>query len=212
MKTLAMRFLLGVIALSMVIAPVTLVAKDNPMVILRTNMGDITVELYADKAPVSVQNFLWYVDNEFYDGLIFHRVMENFMIQGGGFTAEMKKKAGNPAIENEATNGLKNEKYTLAMARTSAVHSATSQFFINVKDNVALDHRNTTSGGFGYCVFGKVVDGMDVVDAIRAVEVASSKGLDNVPVKSVIIKKAWQKEDAKGKKTPDKEESDKEES
>ena len=207
MKTVAMRTLLSIIALSLMVVPGTLIAKENPMVVLKTNMGDITIELYPDKAPISVQNFLWYVDNEFYDGLIFHRVIKNFMIQGGGFNTEMLKKAGNPAIENEATNGLKNDKYTLAMARTSAVHSATSQFFINLKDNGFLDHKNTTAQGFGYCVFGKVVEGQDVVDSIGEIETGSRKGYNDVPLKSVIIKQASRKEGAKGKKTPDKKKS-----
>jgi cyclophilin family peptidyl-prolyl cis-trans isomerase len=169
-----------------------LYAKDNPVVVLETTEGKITVELYPDKAPITVDNFLWYVDNKFFDGLIFHRVMKNFMIQGGGYTAEMRKKATNPAIENEAGNGLTNDKYTIAMARTPAVHSATAQFFINTKDNISLNHKDTTARGFGYCVFGKVIDGKDAVDAIEGTPVGSKNGMENVPKSPVVIKAAYQ--------------------
>jgi cyclophilin family peptidyl-prolyl cis-trans isomerase len=185
-----------------------LYAKDNPMVVLDTSEGKITIELYADKAPITVDNFLWYVDNQFYDGLVFHRVIKNFMIQGGGYTAEMRKKATNPAIENEATNGLANDKYTIAMARTNAVHSATSQFFINTNDNANLNHRDKTSGGFGYCVFGKVVDGKDTVDAIAGTPVGSKNGMNNVPKTPVVIKAAY-RVDEKGKKIEKKDKKEK---
>ena len=171
--------------------------KGYPVVVLETSKGNIEIELYPDKAPLSVQNFLWYVDNKFYDGLIFHRVMKTFMIQGGGFTPDMTQKAGKPPIDNEAGNGLTNDKYTLAMARTNAVHSATSQFFINTVDNDFLNHRDNTQAGFGYCVFGKVVVGEETVDAIAAVPIASKAGFQDVPVETVTITKAYRKDGAK---------------
>jgi peptidyl-prolyl cis-trans isomerase B (cyclophilin B) len=180
------------------------VAKDNPMIAMETTEGKMVIELFEKEAPVTVQNFLWYVENGFYDGLIFHRVIDGFMIQGGGFTEDMQKKAGNPEIDNEATNGLTNDKYTLAMARTNAVHSASSQFFVNVKDNAALNHRDTSSAGFGYCVFGKVVDGMDTVDAIKGVPTGTKGGYNDVPKTAVVIKSAYRC-DAKGKKIKEKE-------
>jgi peptidyl-prolyl cis-trans isomerase B (cyclophilin B) len=157
---------------------------------LSTNFGDITIELNAEKAPITVANFLKYVENGFYDGLIFHRVINDFMIQGGGFDAGMKQKTTEAEIENEADNGLKNDKYTIAMARTSAPHSASSQFFINVNDNDFLNHTATTSSGWGYCVFGKVTEGMDVIDKITSVETGSKGGHQDVPVEPVIIEKA----------------------
>jgi len=144
-------------------------AAGNPVVVLSTTLGDIKIELYPDKAPVTVENFLGYVKSKFYDGTIFHRVIPNFMIQGGGFDAEMKQKKTGPQIKNEAGNGLKNARGTISMARTSVVDSATSQFFINVKDNTPLDHRDETPRGYGYAVFGSVIEGMDVVDKIVSV-------------------------------------------
>lgn len=173
--------------------------KGNPMVVLETSEGKIVVELYPDKAPGTVQNFLWYIDNNFYDDLAFHRVIETFMIQGGGFSPEMTQKAGNPPIDNEAGNGLTNDKYTIAMARTNAVHSATSQFFINTKDNDFLNHRDNTPQGFGYCVFGKVVEGTDTVDAIASVPTGTKGQFQDVPKTPVLIKTAYRK-DAKGDK------------
>jgi cyclophilin family peptidyl-prolyl cis-trans isomerase len=170
--------------------------KVNPVVVLETSKGNIEIELNPDKAPITVGNFLWYVDNKFYDGLIFHRVIAGFMVQGGGFTPEMSQKSGKPAIENEAGNGLTNDKYTLAMARTNVVNSATSQFFINVADNVFLNHKNETPQGFGYCVFGKVVKGMEVVDAIGKVKTGTKNGMNDVPVETVSITKAYRKEAA----------------
>jgi cyclophilin family peptidyl-prolyl cis-trans isomerase len=193
------RLLAAMLVVLAMLATGNAFAKDNPMVKFETTEGNFTVELYADKAPLTVDNFMWYVDNNFYDGLIFHRIIKDFMVQGGGFTPEMKKKAANPPIENEATNGLKNEKYTVAMARTNAVHSATSQFFINTKDNGFLDHQNTTQKGFGYCVFGKVVDGKDTIDAMNAVPTTSKSGYNDVPKTAVVIKAAY-RVDAKGKK------------
>ena len=143
-------------------------AKENPVVRIETNQGVIRAELYPDKAPITVRNFLQYANDGFYDGTIFHRVIRNFMIQGGGFTATYEKKATRPAIENEADNGLQNVVGTLAMARTSDPHSATAQFFINTHDNGFLDHREKTQAGWGYTVFGKVVEGLDVVRKIEA--------------------------------------------
>ena len=166
-------------------------AKGNPMVVLSTSMGDIKVELYADKAPVSVQNFVEYVKAGYYDGTIFHRVIPAFMIQGGGLTTDMQdKRAGQrPAIKNESSNGLKNETGTLAMARTSVPDSATSQFFINVKDNTFLDKENAQDK-VGYAVFGRVTEGMDVVRKIEQVKTASKGPHQNVPVDAVTIKSA----------------------
>jgi len=159
------------------------------MVILKTTMGDITVELDEANAPVSVKNFLEYVDEGFYDGTIFHRVIPGFMIQCGGMTKDMQRKRTKPPIKNEADNGLKNLRGTLAMARTNEVNSATSQFFINLKDNAFLDH-----GGrdFGYAVFGKVTEGMDVVDRIAAVSTGKVQGHQNVPMEPVTIENAGQ--------------------
>ncbi len=158
--------------------------QENPMVTVKTNLGSFTIELYEKEAPITVENFLNYVDKKFYDGTIFHRIIPNFMIQGGGFTPEMVKKATGPPIKNEAENGLKNVTGTVAMARTAEVHSATSQFFINVKDNPFLDHGVRD---FGYVVFGRVVEGMETVEKIRNVETGGEKGKD-VPVKAVLIK------------------------
>jgi cyclophilin family peptidyl-prolyl cis-trans isomerase len=170
-------------------------AADNPVVQVETSMGNFKIELYADKAPTSVKNFLSYVDDKFYDGTIFHRVMgkentpnrQDFMIQGGGFEPGMneKKKGIKPAIKNEAGNGLSNTKYTAAMARTNDPDSATAQFYINVADNKFLDR---SARGAGYAVFGKVIEGQDVVDKIKAVETGSKGGHQNVPQKDVVIK------------------------
>ena len=159
-------------------------------VLLKTNQGDITLTLDAAKAPKSVANFLQYVKSGHYDGTIFHRVINNFMIQGGGMTAGMKQKPTGAEIENEANNGLKNDRYTVAMARTSDPHSATAQFFINVNDNDFLNHTAPNAQGWGYAVFGKVTDGMDVVDAIRKVKTGSSGFHQDVPTEDVVIEKA----------------------
>lgn len=161
------------------------------MVIFSTNHGDITIELYEDKAPITVANFLSYVDKGFFDGTIFHRVIPGFMIQGGGFNAEMEQKKTDEPIKNEADNGLQNERGTLAMARTADVNSATAQFFINLKDNDFLNHG---SRDFGYAVFGKVVDGMDVVDKIAQVPTGTSGFHRDVPKEPVIIESAKRKE------------------
>lgn len=160
------------------------------MVKLLTNFGEITLELNAEKAPITTANFLEYVDNGFYNGMIFHRVIDGFMIQGGGFDATMNQKESAAEIKNEADNGLANEQYTVAMARTSAPHSASSQFFINVGNNEFLNHTAPTSSGWGYCVFGKVTAGMDVIDKIRLVKTTTRKGHQDVPVENVIIERA----------------------
>ena len=157
-------------------------------VVLTTNHGAITVELDTEKAPKSVENFVNYVKSGHYDGTIFHRIIDGFMIQGGGFEPDMKQKPTNDPIENEANNGLKNDRYTIAMARTSDPHSATAQFFINVGNNDFLNYPG--SDGWGYAVFGKVSDGMDVVDAIRAVKTGRKSMFSDVPVEDVVIEKA----------------------
>jgi peptidyl-prolyl cis-trans isomerase B (cyclophilin B) len=157
---------------------------------LSTNFGDITIELDAEKAPITVANFLQYVEAGFYDGVIFHRVIKDFMIQGGGFDLNMKQKPTQSEIKNEANNGLANDKYTIAMARTSVPDSASSQFFINTADNDFLNHTAPTSGGWGYCVFGKVIEGMDVVDKIQSVQTTSKAGHRDVPSEAVTIEKA----------------------
>ena len=162
----------------------------HSMVKLHTNHGDITIELDAEKAPETVKNFLDYAGSGFYDGTIFHRVIDGFMVQGGGFEPGMKQKKVNAPIKNEAANGLKNDNYTVAMARTGDPHSATAQFFINIKDNDFLNHTSPSGQGWGYCVFGKVVEGKEVVDAIRKVKTGNRSGFQDVPVEDVIITKA----------------------
>jgi peptidyl-prolyl cis-trans isomerase B (cyclophilin B) len=163
----------------------------NPKVELHiANYGIITLELDADKAPKSAANFLSYVNKGHYDGTVFHRVIPGFMVQGGGFAVGMKQKPTDGEIENEATNGLKNDNYTVAMARTNAPHSASSQFFINVSSNGFLNHTGQNASGWGYAVFGKVVDGTDVVDKIKAVKTGNKGGHSDVPLEDVIIEKA----------------------
>ncbi|MBS1209599.1 MAG: peptidyl-prolyl cis-trans isomerase [Proteobacteria bacterium] len=161
-------------------------AATSPQVQIVTSLGAITLELNADKAPQTVANFLKYVEDKHYDGTIFHRVIKNFMIQGGGMTANMAEKSTRAPIKNEANNGLKNERGTIAMARTQAPHSATSQFFINTVNNDMLDYPGMD--GWGYCVFGKVIAGMDVVDKIRAVSTKTVGPYENVPQEPVVIK------------------------
>ena len=160
---------------------------DNPRVVLDTSKGKIVLELYLQKAPETVVNFLSYVDAKFYDGTIFHRVIPNFMIQGGGFTADMQRKPGKGPIKNEADKGLKNVRGTIAMARTGDPHSATAQFFINSINNDFLDHKNKTQQGWGYAAFGQVIEGMHVVDAISAVKTTKKGSYRDVPVEAVII-------------------------
>jgi len=164
--------------------------ENHPMVTLETSLGAITLELDAQHAPKTVENFLSYVKAGFYDGTIFHRVISDFMIQGGGMDAEMQEKDTGAPIENEADNGLKNAAYTVAMARTMDPHSATAQFFINVKDNGFLNHRGKTTDGWGYAVFGKVTAGTEVVDAIKAVATGRRGYHDDVPLEPVVILRA----------------------
>ena len=165
-------------------------AKGNTQVVLETTKGKIVLELYPDKAPVTVKNFLSYVDAKFYDGTIFHRVIPNFMIQGGGFTADMNQKPTSDPIQNEADNGLKNQRGTIAMARTNIPDSATSQFFVNSVNNDFLNFKSKSAQGWGYAVFGKVVEGLDVVDAISAVKTGTSGRFRDVPTEPVVLKSA----------------------
>jgi peptidyl-prolyl cis-trans isomerase B (cyclophilin B) len=168
-------------------ASMALQAAGNPQVLLKTSKGDITIELFQDKAPISVKNFLSYVDEKYYDGTIFHRVIKGFMVQGGGMTADLHEKTSKPPIKNEAANGLKNLRGTLAMARTSEIDSATCQFFINLVDNAFLDHQKGDPDKFGYAVFGKVVAGMDVVDAMAAVPTGSKGMHRDVPREPITV-------------------------
>lgn len=163
-------------------------APGNPVVVIDTSAGTITAELFKDRAPVSVENFLQYVRDGHYAGTIWHRVVSGFMIQGGGYTAEMVEKGTRPPIQNEATNGLSNRRGTLAMARLQSARSATAQFYINVANNAVLDHRGFSPGDFGYAVFGRVLEGMEVVDRIAMVKTGTKDGMENVPVVPVVIK------------------------
>ncbi len=163
---------------------------DHIMVKLETNMGVVKIELDSEKAPKTTENFLSYVRDGFYDGTIFHRVIDGFMIQGGGFDDQMNQKTTKEPVENEAQNGLKNDKYTVAMARTQDPHSATAQFFINVKDNEFLNHTAPTTRGWGYAVFGKVVEGTEIVDAIKGVKTGNVGFHQDVPLEPVVIVKA----------------------
>ena len=162
------------------------------MVVFSMPDGDITIELFPEKAPITVKNFLDYVESGFFDGTIFHRVIPGFVIQGGGFTSDMKQKTTQAPIKNEADNGLKNARGTLSMARTSDINSATSQFFVNLKDNANLDHNGP--GSFGYAVFARVIDGMDVVDKIAAVPTTTKGSYQDTPVEAVVTKSATKKE------------------
>ncbi len=175
-----------ILSLALLFAESTL-AQDNPVVVMDTNKGQVTIELFADQAPITVENFLRYTDNSYYDGLIFHRVIDGFMIQGGGFDQGMVQKSTYDAIKNEASSDLVNARGTLAMARTSVVDSATSQFFINLVDNDFLNHVDETPRGFGYAVFGRVIEGMDVVDAIAKVATGTVRGYADVPNEAVVI-------------------------
>jgi peptidyl-prolyl cis-trans isomerase A (cyclophilin A) len=155
------------------------------MIRFETSLGDFTIEFFEKEAPESVANFNRYIEDQFFDGTIFHRIVPGFVIQGGGFTEDMTQKKTKPPVKNEADNGLKNKRGTLSMARTNDINSATSQFFVNLKDNDFLDN---SRGNFGYAVFAKVTDGMDVVDKIAAVETGRKRGFDDVPVETVIMK------------------------
>ncbi|MDO8481169.1 MAG: peptidylprolyl isomerase [Nanoarchaeota archaeon] len=165
----------------------------NPIVVFETSKGNFEVELNPEKAPISTANFLNYTKEGHYNGLIFHRVIDGFMVQGGGFTPNMEEKDVKAPIKNEAGNGLRNDKYTIAMARTGIVDSATSQFYVNVADNAFLNHQDNSARGFGYAVFGKVVNGFETIDAMKGVETHSVDGSDDVPVEPIVIKKAYLK-------------------
>ena len=169
-------------------AGVDMAAAGNPRVEMETSKGKFVIELYPEKAPDTVKNFLNYVDTKFYDGTIFHRVIPKFMIQGGGFTADMKQKSAGAPVKNEADNGLKNDRGTIAMARTNDPHSATAQFFINTINNDFLNHKSKTQQGWGYVVFGKVVAGMDVVDAISSVKTVTRGSFRDVPAENIEIR------------------------
>lgn len=191
MRAKSLAAVLVVIACGVAFGADSASKRGKPVVLLETNLGNIKIELAPAKAPVSVDNFLAYVKAGHYDGLIFHRVIRDFMIQGGGFTKDMReRRAARPPIRNEAGNGLRNERGTVAMARTQVVDSATAQFFINVVNNDFLDHVDETPRGYGYAVFGKVIDGMDVVDKIRAVPTGRFSMFQDVPKDPVTIIKA----------------------
>ena len=175
---------------TMVTAGASMAAAGNPKVEMETSKGKIVIELLPEKAPETVKNFLNYVDAKYYDGTIFHRVIPKFMIQGGGFTSDMKQKSAGAPIKNEADNGLKNDRGTIAMARTGDPHSATAQFFINSVNNDFLNHKSKTQQGWGYVVFGKVITGMDVVDTISAVKTVTRGGYRDVPAETIEIRSA----------------------
>jgi cyclophilin family peptidyl-prolyl cis-trans isomerase len=168
-------------------------APGNPVVVIETSAGSITVELYKDRAPVSVENFLQYMRDHHYDGTIFHRVVPGYVIQGGGYTPQFVERSTRPPIQNEATNGLTNRRGTVAMARLQSARSATAQFFINLANNPALDHRGYSPGDFGYAVFGRVLEGMDVVDKIGQGKTGSRDGMDEVPLEPVVIQSVTEK-------------------
>jgi len=190
MKTVISRISQSFLVLFMFASATNSYAEDLVKVRMQTSAGDIVLELNREKAPVSVKNFISYVENGAYDGTIFHRVIDNFMIQGGGFDENYTRRPTQPPIMNEGSNGLKNVRGSIAMARTNAVHSATSQFFINLKNNSFLDHQNKTPRGYGYAVFGKVIEGMDTVDAIRSVKTSSGGPFaKDAPVTKIVINK-----------------------
>lgn len=186
--------LLGLLQQKPASAPPLQPAPGNPVVVLDTSAGSITIELFKDQAPVSVGNFLQYVRDGFYTNTTWHRVVRGYVIQGGGYTADLQEKPTRPPIQNEATNGLSNRKGTVAMARTRAARSATSQFFINLADNPALDHQGFSPDDFGYAVFGRVIGGWDAVNAIAASKTVTTKdGMENVPVTPIVIKSVTEK-------------------
>lgn len=172
------------------LTPLLAAEGENPRVTLKTSMGEITLELYPDKAPITVKNFIQYAEEGFYDGTIFHRVIRSFMVQGGGFDNKISKKSTRPAIKNEAANGLKNDRGTIAMARTTAPDSATAQFFINTVNNGSLNFRNPSRSGIGYCVFGRVTEGLEVLDKIEAEKTGFRKGMRDVPITDIVIESA----------------------
>ena len=183
-------FMMIFLTSSLSFATETKMSDTQPKVKLQTSLGVVIIQLNAEKAPISTKNFLTYVKEGFYDGTIFHRVIPGFMAQGGGFTTDFEQKSVHDPIKNEADNGLKNTRGTLAMARTSVPDSATAQFFINYKDNSSLDHRSTTSNGWGYAVFGEVIEGMNVVDEMAKVPTGTRSGHRDVPKTNIIIEKA----------------------
>jgi cyclophilin family peptidyl-prolyl cis-trans isomerase len=181
--------LLGLLQQKPAATPASQPAPGNPVVVIDTSAGPITVELFKDQAPVSVANFLQYVSEDFYPGTIWHRVVPGYVIQGGGYTPDLGEKPTRPPIQNEATNGVSNRKGTVAMARTRAARSATSQFFINLADNPGLDHHGFAPDDFGYAVFGRVIDGWDAVNKIASVQTKTTgEGMENVPVTPIVIK------------------------
>lgn len=181
-------FVLAGVCILVMLGTSNVAGQSNPTAVIQTSMGDITIELFQDKAPISVENFLTYVKDGHYAGTVFHRVIQQFMIQGGGMTADLTPKRTRDPIKNEATNGVSNERGTLAMARTNVVDSATSQFFINTVNNArSLDNTGTDQQSYGYTVFGKVIEGMDVVDKIAAVQTRSQGPHQNVPAEPVVI-------------------------
>jgi len=196
MKTLMKYLVITIIGAwsSAALSQQTQPASATVSVVMKTNMGTIEIELFSDRAPQTVSNFLSYVMDSFYDSTLFHRVIKGFMIQGGGFTVDYQRKTTKPPIKNEAANGLTNKRGTVAMARTNEVDSATSQFFINLVDSNSLDHKNNTPKGYGYCVFGRVTDGLDVVDKIASVMVRQGTISEAVPVNPVIIESVRVKE------------------
>lgn len=171
---------------------------EAPVVVMETSKGTIRIETYPEQAPITVQNFIAYADSGFYDGTVFHRVIPGFVIQGGGFTPDLEQKGTRDPITNESDNGLKNLRGTLSMARTPAAHSATSQFFVNLQDNPALDYGGRQGATYGYAVFGRVLEGMDVVDAISAVQTGTVVGMQDVPVDPVVIERARSERGAGG--------------
>ncbi|MEL7060773.1 MAG: peptidylprolyl isomerase [Acidobacteriota bacterium] len=191
MRLLTMRHFLGVTLLSALAASnASAESSDAPRVLFTTNHGDILVELYPEAAPQTVENVLSYVDDGFYAGTVFHRVIPGFMIQGGGFDADLRKKSTRAPVQNEADNGLLNDRGTLAMARTNDPHSATAQFFVNLVDNSYLNFQSKTTRGWGYTVFGRVLEGMEVVDAIAGVKTTTRAGMRDVPAETVVIETA----------------------
>jgi len=192
------RVALCAVALAAAVACGGTDGREAPVVVMETSKGTIRIELFPEQAPIAVENFLAYADSGFYDGTIFHRVIPGFVIQGGGFTTEMEQKETRDPITNESDNGLQNLRGTLSMARTPAAHSATSQFFINLQDNPALDYGGRPGTTYGYAVFGKVIEGMDVVDAIAAVPTGTAGGMPDVPVDPVVIERARREGAAEG--------------
>ncbi len=185
---MSLRMLVAAGAVVMTLGAANTAAQDNPTVVVATSLGNITLELFRDQAPVTVDNFVQYANDGFFAGTVFHRVIQQFMIQGGGLTADLQQKSTRDPIRNEATNGLSNERGTIAMARTNVVDSATAQFFINTVNNArSLDHTGTDARSFGYAVFGRVTDGMDVVDRIAAVPTGSQGPHRDVPLEPVVI-------------------------